>query len=318
MIYDRLVFIIIVSILSSLANSMAIEAKASINFSEPITTSNSIETAQNSISTPKNSLNNSDRSIENPTAKESSVISRHWGFVGMAIVSLVSLILLKLMFTPPANEISSTSKTIEKPSDREMIDTPDSIGDLKNMLHEISPPLMSSETQRYVVEEKPVVEFEPLSQLTVLNSNTSKIDVIVELIKYLQQPDKDLRHEAILKLAQIGDYRGIEPLTEILPQVSPTEQSLVLKAIIQITERSLQPIEEVLFSNPDSVNSEIKQNAISDLSALYAFVAPIKEQLAQMQGDRDMQVRQTATIAIEQLSFYLPCLFNNYLDSAEL
>ena len=144
MIYNRFVFLVIISILSSLANSMAIEAKASVDSYEPITTSsNRIQTAQNSVLTQRDLLGNSDRRpqnliIENSTAKESSVISKRWGFIGMAIVSLVSLFLLKLMFTPPASKISSTpktatqtkdSKTIARDGDGEIIDTPDSVGD---------------------------------------------------------------------------------------------------------------------------------------------------------------------------------------------
>ena len=145
MIYNRFVFLVIVSILSSLANSMAIEAKASVDSYEPITTSsNRIQTAQNSVLTQRDLLGNSDRRaqnliIENSTAKESSVISKRWGFIGMAIVSLGSLFLLKLMFTPPASKISSTPKTATQTKDSktiardgEIIDTPDSLGDCQN------------------------------------------------------------------------------------------------------------------------------------------------------------------------------------------
>ena len=302
---------------------MAIEAKASINFSEAIiTSSNRIQIAENLILT-QNRIGNSDRQLEqsnfeNPIAKKSSVISKRRGLVGMAVVSLVSLILLKLMFTPPASKISSTPKTATKTKGSKAIENDrDSSSELKDLPPvKIQPsPVMSSDSPGYVLEKKLVENFE-ISQLTVLNSNT-EINVVAESIEYLERSDEDLRRKAILKLTQIADSRGIEPLIKILSQVSPTEQSLILKAIIQITERSLQPIEDVLFSNSNNVNSEIKQNAIHDLSALYAFVAPITKQLAQMQVDGDIQVQRTATIAIDRLNFYLPCLFNNYPDRAE-
>lgn len=320
MIYDRFIFIVIASI-SFLVNSMAVEAKASIS-SKPITTSlNRVQIE--SILTVTNRSNNSDRqpqiSIENPENKE-SLVDESWGLVAIAIVSIVCFMLLKLMFIPPSKVLSektdldTSSKAIENKRDRDRTDIPHSLDELKDLLKLIdsTSPAISSASQGYVTKE--IAKFEPTNQLKVLNSDTKDV---VELIKYLQQPDEDLRREAIRKLAR-EDFRGIEPLIEILPQVSSPDRSLILKAIIEIIKSSLQPIEDVLFSNLNRIRPEAKQNAIHDLAVLYTMVAPIVKQLAQMQVDRNMQVQQTAEIAIEQLNFYLPCLFDRYPNSAEL
>ena len=335
MIRDRFILLFIIPILSTLVdNVIAVEATSINSVSQQtITAVNSIQIAENSIPIENpDRLGNSDRpseqdDLDNSTAEKPFEIDKRLGLVGIAVVSVISTILLKFLFIPPASKISPAStvktkgsKAIKNNGDREIIDTPDSVDDLKDMLKptEILPdPVMSSDREQYVIEET-VENSEIISQPTVLTSNTTRIDVVVELIKYLQQPDDDLRREAILELAQIGDSRGIEPLTEILSQVNSTDRSLVVKAIAQITKRSFQPLEDLLFSNLDDANPEIRQNAIRDLAAVHAFVAPITKQLSRMQLDRDMQVRQTAKIAIKQLNLcYFPSLFDDCCGSAK-
>ena len=269
-----------------------------------------------------------DDNSTNSTAEEPFAIDKRLGLVAIAVVFSISIILLKFMFVPPTSKISSMAtsgvktkdpKAIET-GDSDLVDTLDSLGDLENILKPIKnllDPVMSSNSERYVTE-KTVAKFKTTSQPAVLNSNNTKIDVVVELIKYLQQPDEDLRREAILELAQIADSRGIEPLREILPLVNSTDRSLVLKAIAQIVKRSLQSVENLLFSSLNDANPKIKQSAIEDLTVVYSFVAPITKQLARMQVDTDMQVRQTAKTAIEQLNLcYFPCLFEDCPGNAK-
>ena len=268
-----------------------------------------------------------DNSRNSTTAEEPFAIDKRLGLVAIAVVFSISIILLKFMFVPPTSKISSMATSGVKTKDpkaidgdSDLVDTLDSLGDLENILKPIKnllDPVMSSNSERYVTE-KTVAKFKTTSQPAVLNSNNTKIDVVVELIKYLQQPDEDLRREAILELAQIADSRGIEPLREILPLVNSTDRSLVLKAIAQIVKRSLQSVENLLFSSLNDANPKIKQSAIEDLTVVYSFVAPITKQLARMQVDTDMQVRQTAKTAIEQLNLcYFPCLFEDCPGNAK-
>lgn len=334
---DRLVFLVTISVLSNLlTNALSVEATSRVNLvDEHIGSIDSTEISGNSnpIAQADPWSNSEQDNLKNPTttttAEETLAISKPLGLVGIATVSLISLILLKLLFVPPAKisptTISSTVKTKAKtiknnrdweyPQGNRALDTSQSLASFEAPPQptSISSPLVrSGDRSWYVIEEKPLVEIETISQLTVLNSNTFKIDLVVELIKYLQQPDEDLRREAILELARIGDSRAIEPLSEILSQVNSTDRRLVMVAITQIIRRSFQPLQELLFFTFDDANPEIKQNAIRDLAAIYAFVAPITKQLARMQVDRDMQVRQTAKLAIEQLNLcYFPCLFDD-------
>lgn len=351
--YNRFAFFTIISILSNLLdNAVLAEAKTSTNLviEQAIISVDSNENIGHldrgnlkTISMPFNGApfqiaranpsidsDRSDERLKNSTAEEPLVMSKRLGLTGIAIVSFVSLILLKFLFITPVKKASSTpissavnkdSKTIENDPDVPLKDLPQS-PDFEPIptFAGISPSsVRSSDGEQYVAPKKSIVEnFETTSQLTQSNFNIPKIDVVVELIKYLQQPDDDLRREAIWELAQIGDSRGIKPLTEILSQVNSTDRSLVIEAITQITKRSLQPIQELLFFTFDDANPEIKQNAIHDLAAVYAFVAPITKQIARMQVDRDVQVRQTAKLAIEQLNLcYFPCLFDDCPNSVK-
>lgn len=333
MICDRFILIVI-SLLSSLVyGTVAVEAKASIADSniESIETSWQDLSAISSMAIAKSEeSDNSNRTLVQNNSQENStnevpVINKRWGLFGMAVVSAICLALLKSLFILPASKPSTTSILSSAKTKNSRTDKSDrTIGDLQLssvqtvLKPDILPSLAeTSDRQPYTVAESRE-NFDLIDRLTVLNSQIDKIDVVAELIQYLHQPDSDLRREAIWELAQIGDSRGIEPLIKILSQVSSTDRILVLKAIIQINRRSFQPVENLLFSNLDNVSPEIKQNAIRDLAALYAFVAPITKQLARMQVDRDMQVRQTAKVAIEQLNLcYFPCLYDDCPGSAK-
>ena len=253
---DRLIFLVTVFVLSNLLdNALSAQAKAfRVNLLDEQTTADvdsnknigrsafggfcetismsfdgaPVQIAKNSISiTQADPWSNSDRSSEpdnlkNFTVEKPLATNKPLGLGGIAVVSLISLILLKFLFTPPAKicqtPVSSAAKSKVK--------------------------TIAEGDRQSVVEKKPIVENFEISQLTILNSDTLKIDVVVELIKYLQQPDEDFRREAIWELAKIGDSRAIEPLTEILSQVNSTDRSSIIKAITQITKRSFQPINQ--------------------------------------------------------------------------
>ena len=334
MIRDR--FILIVISLSSLVPiAVATEAKASKTSSDV----RSIETswhdlpAISSIAIAKSEgLSNSDLTLEqNDSGKNSAdeevfTIDKGWGLFGMAIVSAICLALLKSLFILPTRTSgtsilsSAQTKNLQTSKGDRSIPITQLSPDLETVPkpNTVLPSLVETSSRQPSTVAGTEENFDLIDRLTVLDSKIDKIDVVVELIQYLHQPDSDLRREAIWELAQIGDPRGIEPLTKILSQVGSTDRSLVLTAITQITRRSFQPVENLLSSDLDAANPEIKQNAIRDLAALYAFVAPITKQLARMQVDRDMQVRQTAKLAIEQLNLcYFPCLFDDCPGSAK-
>jgi hypothetical protein len=276
-----------------------------------------------------------DNSLDNTAVEESSRISKRWSLFGMAITFLGSLILLRLLFIPSSKKVSPTSdksavkqrvsKVIEHEARLNNEDLeplryfPDDLEDISKLEIISKDRTMSakrlsngsSNGDRYL-NKTLSKNFELTNRLTILNSNTSEIDVVLELIKNLQQPDHDLRREAIWGLAEVGDSRGIEPLVRILSQVSSSDRGLILDAIAQITQRSFKPINVHFLATLDDASPEIKQNTIRDLAALYEFVAPISKQIARMQVDRDVRVQQTAKVAIERLNLcYFPCLFDD-------
>lgn len=135
-----------------------------------------------------------------------------------------------------------------------------------------------------------------------INYQAANIDVVDELIKDLQQSDRQLRRKAIWDLATKGDARSIEPLVELMSQVNSLDRGLISQAITQILHRSFQPINDELFNALQDENPDLRKSAIRDLTALYLFVAPITKQLVQMQLDADPEVSQTAIQALQQLN----------------
>jgi hypothetical protein len=124
-------------------------------------------------------------------------------------------------------------------------------------------------------------------------------------------PHISIRRKAIGKLAKVGDYRSIEPLLKIMPQVGALDKSLIFKAVTQINQRTFQPINSELFMALQNEHPEIRLNALRDLKSLYQFVSPVITQIAQMQSDQDYEVRQTATQVLRQLNASPLPTFNN-------
>ena len=58
-----------------------------------------------------------------------------------------------------------------------------------------------------------------------------------------------LNRRAIWKLAQVGDYRSVEPLLKVLPSASAFERDLIFRAVTQIVNRSSEPANRELFTN---------------------------------------------------------------------
>jgi hypothetical protein len=131
-------------------------------------------------------------------------------------------------------------------------------------------------------------------------------------------PHISIRRKAIKKLAKVGDYRSIEPLLEIMPQVGTLDKSLIFKAVTQINQRTFQPINSELFVALQNEHPEIRLNALRDLKSLYQFVSPVITQIAQMQSDQDYEVRQTATQVLRQLNASPLPTFNNCSEVDDL
>ncbi len=142
---------------------------------------------------------------------------------------------------------------------------------------------------------------ETLHPVRIVTSKTTKIDLVFELIKDLQQGDREIRRKAIWELAQKSDSRGIVPLIEIMSQVDSLERNLILEAITQITSRTLQPMNRVLLESLEDDNPQVRKNAIRDLTRLYQLMSQVTKRLSRMTEDVDLEVQQTARWALKQL-----------------
>ena len=140
-----------------------------------------------------------------------------------------------------------------------------------------------------------------VNQVSILASKTTKIDLVLELIKDLRQGDRNVRRKAIWELAQKSDSRGIAPLIEMMPKVDSLERNLILEAVTQITSRTLQPMNRILLESLEDENAQVRKNAIRDLTRLYQLMSQVTKRLSQMTKDSDLEVQQTARWALQQL-----------------
>ena len=166
------------------------------------------------------------------------------------------------------------------------------------------------ETSRDVVlTSDEIIDSDSTGKLTVATSNSTKIDVVFELIQDLQKSNdlqdsktqKKLRRKAIWELSQCSDFRAVEPLIQTISKVDSLEKGLILDAITQIAKRTLVNINNALLTSLSDESAEVRKNAIQDLTSLYQSASSITLRLSHMIDDRDLEVQQTAEWALEQL-----------------
>lgn len=342
MICERFSFIIIFSALSNLAvsNSWAITSNVpeasfvpdismiSLNntargqedkITEDYSSENFHQTAQSRfVSQPesqKDLLNNSNSS------KPSPQIDRSLSLVAMAVTSAISLLLLWLLFRKPLSnqEVMAELPAVKEQQDKNFVVAESKLESLKQVEGEITPAQVHSvkdfpqATQSTVtlVKDEPdlaTIDMSVIEDLSIngnlikINSNTDHTDQVLELMEDLHHSDRNTRRQAMWELAKIGDSRCIDTLMAIMPRVSSVEKSLIIKAVTQITNRSLKPVNEQLFSLLKDENPQVRIKAILDLTSCYKFVIPITQQLTQMQSDQDQEVRHRAKQALQKLN----------------
>ena len=247
----------------------------------------------------------------------------------MALTSTISLFLLWVLFKKPAQEVAVVQDAV---ADRQLATPTEAVleselvtlaasEDNPSVDKAIASSTLNLDSDNSVITEK----------LSTLDLTGDRIDVVRELIQDLQSDnlfneistddDQDCiarRRKAIWELTKIGDYRSIEPLLKIVPQVGEPDKSLIIEAVTQISSRSFQPINEQLFANLQDRDPGVRLNAVKDLKNLYQFVAPAITKTAQMQSDVDYEVRQTAIQALVQLNANpLPTFSDSAKNSAE-
>ncbi|MEO1403835.1 MAG: peptidoglycan-binding protein [Cyanobacteria bacterium J06635_1] len=129
-----------------------------------------------------------------------------------------------------------------------------------------------------------------------------KLSVVGELIGELQSNDPGKRRKAIWELGQRGDSSAVNSLVNQMTMADSKEKSLILAALSEIGIRSLKPMNRALAIALQDENPDVRKNAIRDLTRIYDLVAQISQMLGHATEDEDVEVRQTAQWALEQLN----------------
>jgi hypothetical protein len=133
----------------------------------------------------------------------------------------------------------------------------------------------------------------------------TKLDVVTELVKELEHPSPTKRRKAIWELAQRADSRAMKPLVELMIEADSQERSLILEAVSQIASRTLKPMNKALAISLEDPNSQVRKNAIRDLTRVYDLMTQVSQRLSYSLDDPDNEVRETAKWALKQLN-HLP------------
>jgi tetratricopeptide (TPR) repeat protein len=138
------------------------------------------------------------------------------------------------------------------------------------------------------------------------STSISKLDIVPELIQDLQRGDRATRHKSIWELAQKADSRAMKPLVELMVDANSQEQSLILEAMTQIVSRTLKPMNQAFMLSLENKNSQVRQNAIRDLTTVYELMSQVTRRLTRAVEDSDAEVQETAKWALKQLEQMAP------------
>jgi HEAT repeat protein len=130
----------------------------------------------------------------------------------------------------------------------------------------------------------------------------TKLDVVTELVRELSHPSPTKRRKAIWELAQRADSRAMKPLVELMIEADSQERSLILEAVSQIASRTLKPMNKALAISLEDPNSQVRKNAIRDLTRVYDLMTQVSQRLSYSLDDPDNEVRETAKWALKQLN----------------
>ena len=244
--------------------------------------------------------------------REPSKINRRWFWVAIGATSGISLFLLWLLFRKPQQSTksltrSNTEKFEPKKTKVESVnfESRDRSSSIEGNIHDLS---------KVETNINPTAK-NNITQVARVATPIENVDVVCKLVQHLQEPShnlittkvvapsqNELRRKAIRKLAEVGDYRNIEPLLKIMFSVEVVDKDLIFEAVNQIINRSLEPTNQKLFANLQHEDPQMRLNAIRDLKQLYQFASPAISKIAAMESDPDYEVRQTATQTLRQLN----------------
>lgn len=120
-------------------------------------------------------------------------------------------------------------------------------------------------------------------------------------LESLDSLDPATRRKAIWQLGQTGTTDAIQPLVNLMLKVDSQQRSLILAAISEIGVRTLKPLSSALMTSMQDDSSDVRKNAIRDITRLYQLLGQVTSVLRHATHDSDDEVRQTACWALDQL-----------------
>jgi len=125
----------------------------------------------------------------------------------------------------------------------------------------------------------------------------------VEICQHnLHSSDPAVRRKAIWQLGRIGTTESIQPLVNLMLKADSQQRSLILAAISEIGVRTLQPLSHALITSMQDDSSDVRKNAIRDITRVYELMGQVTAILRHAVDDSDEDVRQTASWALNQFS----------------
>jgi HEAT repeat protein len=134
----------------------------------------------------------------------------------------------------------------------------------------------------------------------------AKMDVVLELIEDLQNPDPSKRRKAIWELGQQADSRAVQPLVDLMRDSDSGQRSLILAAVSEVSMKTLQPMNRALMLSLQDNSSDVRKNGIRDITRLYELVGQVSQLLHHATSDPDPEVQETAIWALAQLNHIRP------------
>ena len=216
---------------------------------------------------------------------------------GSIFVTIVSVFILLKLFDEDPLEAETESPSSE-PLNSEPIANPS-----ENNHHHNSIPNSDPKVLPLLAPAPP----EPLPvKITPSPAPLTFTDPVAELMQNLQHPDPENRHQAIWRLGEVGDSRAIAPLVNLLTDSDSKQQSLILATLSEISGRTLKPLNRALTLSLQNENSEVRKNAIRDLTRIYELINQASHLLERALDDPDPEVQETAQWAIKQLNRVQP------------
>ncbi|BAU66599.1 TPR repeat-containing protein [Stanieria sp. NIES-3757] len=217
---------------------------------------------------------------------------------GLIITALVGagvlFLLLKRSDVPPEESTEANISSNEPLRESTVVEAPIAQSQVTTNV-EPNPVVASRNGNVNPVEPAPAMLVSP-------SSSISKLDIVPELIEDLKTSDRSMRRKTIWELAQRADSRAMKPLVELMIEVDSQERSLILEAMTQIASRTLKPMNKALMLSLEDENSQVRQNAIRDLTRVYDLMSQVTKRLSQAVEDSDAQVQETAKWALQQLN----------------